>query len=53
MLADGLSQAQIAALQYHGQLQLVRSRRGEAMLAAACRTMVVNPASQATSGERR
>jgi 4-amino-4-deoxy-L-arabinose transferase-like glycosyltransferase len=51
VLADGLSQAQIAALQYHGQLQLVRSRRGEAA-AAACRIMVVNPTSQATLDKR-
>ena len=51
VLADGLSQAQIAALQYHGQLQLVRSRRGEAA-AAACRIMVVNPTSQATLDNR-
>jgi len=49
VLADGLSQAQIAALQYHGQLQLVRTRQGED---AACAAMVVDPASQATLEKR-
>jgi len=51
VLADGLSQAQIAALQYHGQLRLVRSGSAEAA-AAACRIMVANPASQATMDQR-
>lgn len=51
VLVDGLSQAQIAALQYHGQLRLVRST-GEPEAAAACRTLLVEPTGQSTL-ERR
>lgn len=49
VLVDGLTQAQIAALQYHGALQLVRtgSDRGE-----ACRSLVVSPDSQPTLDSR-
>ena len=49
VVVDGLSQAQIAALQYHGNLQLVRSG-GNA--GADCQSMVVAPASQATLHQR-
>lgn len=49
VLVDGLSQAQIAALQYHGELQLRRSTRGPA---PECRTLVVAPASQPTLDSR-
>ncbi|MGE0350287.1 hypothetical protein [Hydrogenophaga sp.] len=48
-LADGLSQAQIAALQYHGKLRLVRTgsaSQGE------CRGLIVAPASQPTLDQR-
>jgi 4-amino-4-deoxy-L-arabinose transferase-like glycosyltransferase len=49
VLVDGLSQAQIAALQYHGQLTLVRTGGGTE---PPCRGMVVDPASQATLDQR-
>lgn len=49
VLADGLSQAQIAALQYHGGLTLQRSTSGPA---PACRTLVVAPSSQHTLDQR-
>jgi hypothetical protein len=49
VLADGLNQAQIAALQYHGELELVRSSDGNA---GRCRSMVVAPESQPTLNER-
>ncbi|KRB98901.1 hypothetical protein ASE11_11270 [Hydrogenophaga sp. Root209] len=50
VLADGLTQAQIAALQYHGSLKLVRtSHRGAG---ADCQSLVVAPASQATLHQR-
>ncbi|MCB4365648.1 hypothetical protein KIH07_18075 [Hydrogenophaga taeniospiralis] len=49
VIADGLTQAQIAALQYHGRLRLVRSTSGPA---PACRMLVVAPASQPTLDER-
>ena len=49
VVVDGLSQAQIAALQYHGSLNLVRSGGNGA---AACQSMVVAPASQATLHQR-
>jgi len=51
VLVDGLTQAQIAALQYHGQLNLVRST-GEPETAATCRTLLVEPSGQSTL-ERR
>lgn len=47
---DGLTQAQIAALQYHGQLRLVRTV--DAALVAPCRSMVVHPDTQPTLSER-
>jgi len=49
VVADGLSQAQIAALQYHGGLTLHRSTAGPA---PACRTLVVAPGSQPTLDQR-
>ncbi|MDO9134961.1 hypothetical protein [Hydrogenophaga sp.] len=49
VVVDGLSQAQIAALQYHGALTLVRSG-GNA--GSDCQSMVVAPASQATLHQR-
>lgn len=49
VIVDGLSQAQIAALQYHGALTLVRSG---AQAGADCQSMVVAPASQATLNQR-
>ncbi len=45
VLVDGLSQAQIAALQYHGALKLVRTGSDQGN---ACQSMVVAPSSQAT-----
>jgi hypothetical protein len=44
VLVDGLSQAQIAALQYHGGLTLQRTNGP----APACQTLVVAPSSQRT-----
>ena len=49
VLVDGLSQAQIAALQYHGQLDLQRTG---AAPAPACQTLVVSPATQPTLAQR-
>ncbi len=49
VLADGLSQPQIAALQYHGQLRLVRT---ESAGDAGCRSLVVAPEKQATLDQR-
>lgn len=49
VVADGLSQAQIAALQYHGGLTLQRSTSGPA---TDCRTLVVAPSGQHTLGQR-
>ncbi|MDM7942639.1 MAG: hypothetical protein QUV35_08420 [Hydrogenophaga sp.] len=49
VLVDGLSQAQIAALQHHGGLKLVRTG-GEP--AADCQSLVVAPASQRTLDQR-
>jgi 4-amino-4-deoxy-L-arabinose transferase-like glycosyltransferase len=49
VLVDGLSQAQIAALQYHGGLTLHRSTHSPA---ADCRTLVVTPSGQHTLGQR-
>lgn len=49
VVVDGLSQAQIAALQYHGNLQLVRSG---STASADCQSLVVAPASQATLHQR-
>jgi 4-amino-4-deoxy-L-arabinose transferase-like glycosyltransferase len=49
VLVDGLSQAQIAALQHHGALSLRRTDTGPA---SACRTLVVSPATQPTLDQR-
>ncbi|WP_066266045.1 hypothetical protein [Hydrogenophaga palleronii] len=49
VLTDGLSQPQIAALQYHGQLRLVRT---ESAGDAGCRSLVVAPEKQATLDQR-
>jgi hypothetical protein len=49
VLADGLSQAQIAALQYHGRLELVRTGSlGE----ERCRSLVVDAEKQPTLDQR-
>ncbi len=50
VLADGLSQAQIAALQYHGSLKLVRTTEPGAGI--DCQSLVVAPASQSTLHQR-
>ncbi len=49
VLTDGLTQAQIAALQYHGALPLQRSTSGDTR---ACHTLVVNPALESSLGQR-
>lgn len=49
VLADGLGQAQIAALQFQGGLSLVRSGGGAG---DECRLMVVNPETQPTLDQR-
>lgn len=49
VLVDGLSQAQIAGLQYHGTLKLVRTGRSQG---AECQSLVVAPLSQATLDQR-
>ncbi len=49
VLADGLTQAQAAALQYHGALQLVRTDSGQG---ASCRSLVVSPDTQPTLDSR-
>lgn len=49
VLADGLTQAQTAALQYHGALTLVRTESGSG---DACRSLVVSPDSQSTLDTR-
>ena len=49
VLADGLSQAQIAALQYHGRLELVRTGAADE---SSCRSLVVAPESQPTLDRR-
>jgi 4-amino-4-deoxy-L-arabinose transferase-like glycosyltransferase len=49
VLVDGLSQAQIAALQYHGKLDLQRTGAGPA---SACQTLVVSPATQPSLDQR-
>lgn len=51
VLVDELSAAQIAALQYHGGLQLVRSEADVAQK-AACQALVTTPRGQATLAER-
>ncbi len=52
VLVDGLGPAQIAALQYHGQLTLVRTRGASADGAAECDALVATPASQPTLEQR-
>ena len=52
VLVDGLSSAQIAALQYHGRLTLVRTQRPEHADARACHALVVNPSTQDTLDQR-
>lgn len=53
VLVHGLSSAQIAALQYHGRLSLVRSNAPQAQQnGAACRTLIATPQSQATLDRR-
>lgn len=49
VLVDGLTQAQISALRYHGKLELVRTTGGPD---ARCQGMVVSPDTQATLAER-
>ena len=49
VLVDGLTQAQISALRYHGKLELVRTTGGSD---ARCQGMVVSPDTQATLAER-
>ncbi|WP_372658037.1 hypothetical protein [Hydrogenophaga sp.] len=49
LLADGLSQAQIAALQYHAKLQVVRT---EPAPQERCLAMVVTPSHQPTLDQR-
>lgn len=49
VLVDGLTQAHIAALQFHGGLQLRRTSQGPA---PACGTLVVSPSSQPTLDQR-
>ncbi|MCY1561055.1 hypothetical protein D9M68_982660 [compost metagenome] len=51
VLADGLSQAQIAALRHHGQLSLVRT--GDGMGSGAdCRSLIATPRSQHSLHQR-
>ena len=50
VLVDGLSQAQIAALQHHGSLKLARTT--ELGAGTHCQSLVVAPASQATLHQR-
>lgn len=52
VLVDGLSSAQIAALQYHGRLTLVSTQQPEHADAPACRALVVNPGTQDTLDQR-
>ena len=49
VLADGLSQAQIAALRHHGGLRLVRTGRGDG---ADCRSLIATPQSQGSLHQR-
>ncbi len=49
VIVDGLSQAQIGALQYHGKLNLVRSTTEGA---SRCQALVVSPESQPTLDRR-
>lgn len=51
VLADNLNPAQIAALQYHGRLQLVRSQAA-ATQKDNCKALVTTPQGQATLAER-
>jgi 4-amino-4-deoxy-L-arabinose transferase-like glycosyltransferase len=49
VLADGLSQAQIAALQYHGALKLIRTTGDGGDI---CQSLIVAPSSRATLHQR-
>lgn len=49
VLADSLSQAQIAALQYHGGLELVRTGSSDE---GRCRSLIASPEHQATLDQR-
>lgn len=49
VLVDGLTQAQIAALRYHGGLELVRTTRGPD---PRCQGLVVSPDTQGTLAQR-
>jgi len=49
VLVDGLSQAQIAALRYHGGLELVRTTSGPD---PRCQGLLVSPETQATLAKR-
>lgn len=51
VLVDGLTQAQISALRYHGQLNLIRTTP-PAQEAQACRALVVSPDTQRTLDQR-
>lgn len=51
VLVDDLGPAQIAALQYHGGLTLVRSDAGDAR-EAGCQALVTTPKGQATLADR-
>lgn len=52
VLVDGLSSAQIAALQYHGRLTLVRTQQPRQADGQACRALVVSPGTQPTLEQR-
>ena len=51
VVVDGLTQAQISALRYHGKLTLVRSTQAQAAQ-DNCRAMVVSPDTQGTLDQR-
>jgi 4-amino-4-deoxy-L-arabinose transferase-like glycosyltransferase len=50
VLIDGLSQAQIAALQYHGKLRLQRIEEADDL--GVCGALVIDPSRQASLDER-
>jgi 4-amino-4-deoxy-L-arabinose transferase-like glycosyltransferase len=52
VLVDGLSNAQIAALQYHGHLHLVRTTQPGQTDGQRCQTLVVAPGTQRTLDQR-
>ena len=51
VLADGLSQAQIAALRHHGGLRLVRTGQNDPA-GADCRSLIATPQSQSSLHQR-